>query len=811
MPHSKTFNNDYLRNLAGITPSEIEHRKGYLELTPEDEKNIRVLAPLLAQHADSLVDSFYRHQLEFEETRHIIKDKKTLYRLLHTQKQYFLRLLEGVYDEPYFDDRLRVGLAHYLVNLLPKYYVGSYAIYLKEILPLILESAQGDIKKSAGLLNSLIKVLFLDMTLALDVYHGKQMEEITQQKDQLAFINKVGRVTSSSLQKEEVYETFLNGVSKLVPYDRINIFLLTPEGNEVLVEAGEVSSGTFETPEIQQGMLIPLEQIPLNEILVSGKSYLNPNLQANQRYLLEQQLVSMGIGSYVAVPIVSRGKVLGSFNLAHRSPNAYGEKEIELLEVLSQQLAIAIENSRLFHEVEEKLTTQTLLNELSRELTQFLDIKELSRHLVSSLRDLLKVPFCALWLLGDKNEILPMAMVGTSYYTEEEAMAQAFSQCITAWVVKHGEHAIVEDLSKDERFTLREFAKNEGLVSGIWVPIWRKQRVMGVIACFTWEKRRFSQEEYQLLSTITHQLSTVIENASLYDSLKEYARNLEEKVSQRTAELEIKNKKLEELAQVRAEFISVASHDMRSPITALLGFSEMLLREKEGKLTETQKTYVRGIHSSGEQVLSMINDYLDISRIDAGMIQVSPREFIVSHAVVESVNSMRSLIQKKKLSVEVEVAEMLPPVKADPRHFKQIVVNYLSNAIKFTPEGGKITIMAELMAEEKKTGYIKISVVDTGVGISKADQKKLFRRFVQVGSRANVEKGTGLGLSIVKSLTELQGGKVGVHSVPGQGSTFWFTLPVHRKAQSSAEAIERLLGGNGPAPSNAKGYENSRN
>ncbi len=250
----------------------------------------------------------------------------------------------------------------------------------------------------------------------------------------------------------------------------------------------------------------------------------------------------------------------------------------------------------------------------------------------------------------------------------------------------------------------------------------------------------------------------------------------EDEVRKLNIELALKNRDLEALAKMRAEFLSTASHDLRAPLTGVLGFAELILRGKAGTMNETQERYIKGIYQSGKDLLTIIEDFLELSRIDIKKVQINLQEFDLSEGIVRSLSSMESLFGSKKIETVVQMEENLPRIIADPNRFNQMLTNYLSNALKFTSEGGKVSIIASREGEQ-----VKVMVQDTGIGISKEDQKHLFEKFYQVEATRYSYKGTGLGLSIVKALAELQKGSVGVESAPGKGSSFWFTLPVFKK------------------------------
>ncbi|MFO0795408.1 MAG: ATP-binding protein, partial [Candidatus Brocadiaceae bacterium] len=249
---------------------------------------------------------------------------------------------------------------------------------------------------------------------------------------------------------------------------------------------------------------------------------------------------------------------------------------------------------------------------------------------------------------------------------------------------------------------------------------------------------------------------------------------LEKKVAERTEELQITNIELEKANKLKSEFLATMSHELRTPLNAIIGFAEVLRDEITGTLNTEQKEYIGDIHSSGQHLLNMINSILDLSKIEAGKLELHYEEFSVKEAINEVLNTIVGFSDKKDIGINTNIHEDILSISADKVKFKQIMFNLLSNAIKFTPEHGRVAIDVKRM-----DSHIKISVIDTGIGIKQDDMDKIFEAFRQLDSTyARKYEGTGLGLTLTKRLVELHGGKIWVKSEYGKGSSFTFTLPI---------------------------------
>ncbi len=269
---------------------------------------------------------------------------------------------------------------------------------------------------------------------------------------------------------------------------------------------------------------------------------------------------------------------------------------------------------------------------------------------------------------------------------------------------------------------------------------------------------------------------------------------LERKVRERTQELEILNQMLKEsnaellrANNLKSEFLANMSHELRTPLNAIIGFSELLLEPAYGALTADQREYVADILSSGRHLLELINDILDLSKIEAGKMRLALDEFDLPDAVEEAMMTLRVEASRKQISLEARLDPALPAVVADRGKFKQILTNLLSNAVKFTPAGGRVTL-----STEKEGDTLRVSVEDTGIGIRPEDQERIFAAFIQVdGSYARRYQGTGLGLTLVRRFVQMHGGEISVQSDVGKGSLFTFRLPLHPGTGAPAEPEAR--------------------
>ena len=300
----------------------------------------------------------------------------------------------------------------------------------------------------------------------------------------------------------------------------------------------------------------------------------------------------------------------------------------------------------------------------------------------------------------------------------------------------------------------RDWARQMDLRSVLWVPVLREGEPIGVIGAVRREAGLFADDEVRLLQTFGDQAVIAIENARLF------------------REIEEKSRLLEVAGRHKSEFLANMSHELRTPLNAIIGFSEVLTERMFGDLNEKQEEYLRDIYASGQHLLSLINDILDLSKIEAGRMELELTDFDLPTAIDNALMLVRERAGRRGITVRSAVDPQLGRIRADERKVRQVVLNLLSNAIKFTPEGGRIDVVA-LPGD----GVVEVSVHDTGIGIAPEDQEKIFEEFRQVGTAAKKVEGTGLGLTLCRKFVELHGGRIWVRSQVGAGSTFTFTIP----------------------------------
>jgi signal transduction histidine kinase len=266
---------------------------------------------------------------------------------------------------------------------------------------------------------------------------------------------------------------------------------------------------------------------------------------------------------------------------------------------------------------------------------------------------------------------------------------------------------------------------------------------------------RFSEKEIALLRTFADQAVIAIQNARLVGEIQHKSR-----------ELEVANKH-------KSAFLASMSHELRTPLNAIIGFSEVLLARLFGELNAKQDDYLKDIHTSGKHLLNLINDVLDLSKVEAGRMDLEPSQFDLPVALADAMTLIRERATKHGIHLGLDVAPELSQISAYERKFKQILLNLLSNAVKFTPDGGRVEVRAT-----RADGAVLVAVSDTGIGIAPGDQEAVFEEFRQVGEDyTSKAEGTGLGLALTRRFVELHGGRIWVESELGKGSTFFFTIP----------------------------------
>ena len=457
--------------------------------------------------------------------------------------------------------------------------------------------------------------------------------------------------------------------------------------------------------------------------------------------------------SMLVVPLIIGGSVFGAIDLQDKRPNIFKESDLRLLTTLANSMTISLENARLFEETQRHAREMSALTEVGSDISATLDLSDVLKRIAEHALDLLDVSDSALFLPDESGETMKGFVALGSIAEQVMAITVQPGSGILGHMWRNREAEVINDAVSDPRAETIAGTVTQADERMMATPLLSGDDVVGMMA--VWRRGEpFDEDDLRFLNGLSRQAAIAIQNARLYSD-----------AAAARAEAERAN-------EAKSTFLANMSHELRTPLNAIIGFTRIVQRKAKGQLPEKQVDNLGKVLSSGEHLLNLINTILDIAKIEAGRMDLTPSKFPVGPLIEATANTSQPLL-KPGVRLNKDIAAGLPLIHSDQDKLKQILLNLLSNAAKFTHKGS-ITIRARSDGET-----MTIDVIDTGIGISEEAMDRIFEEFQQADSSTTRQYGgTGLGLPISKHLAKLLGGDLLVESEEGVGSTFTIVIPV---------------------------------
>jgi GAF domain-containing protein/HAMP domain-containing protein/anti-sigma regulatory factor (Ser/Thr protein kinase) len=600
--------------------------------------------------------------------------------------------------------------------------------------------------------------------------------ELSETLEQQTATSEVLKVISSSLtDTQPVFDAIVQSGLKLFSGAAISIAL--PDGDKI--RAAAVAESDPARAEAWRGVFpFPLTRDYMHGLAILERRVVDiPDVEKAPDELAvgSRNFLKSGYRAVTIMPMLRGSAAIGALSVVRVAPGPLSEKQLGTLRTFANQAVIAIENTRLLSELRARtdelarsVSELQALSDVSHAVNSTLDLETVLDTIVSKAVQLSATDAGAIYVFSNLRQKFRLrATYGMSPEMIEAISHQhiGLGESYIGVAAHRREPLQVPDLSDEPPSPMRDLVLNSGYRGLLVVPLLRSDRIVGALVVRRKAPGLFPKSTIELLKAFAAQSVLAIQNARLF------------------SEIEQKSREIEIASKHKSQFLANMSHELRTPMNAVLGFTEMMADGLYGPLPEKALKALERVQANGKHLLGLINDVLDLSKIEAGQLTLALEDYAVSQVVQTVISGTESLAKTKGLALTAKVQEGLPLGHGDERRLTQVLLNLVGNAIKFT-DHGSVEIAARAV-----DGFFEIAVRDTGPGIAPDDQKRIFEEFQQVDSSSTRKKGgTGLGLAISKRLIEMHGGALTVESVPGEGSTFRMTMPI--RAEERREAAE---------------------
>jgi signal transduction histidine kinase len=599
-------------------------------------------------------------------------------------------------------------------------------------------------------------------------------EELTRSVEELQALGEVGQAVSSSLDIQSVLTSIVSHAVDLSKADAGTIYEFD-ESTQAFVPRANYGMSD-ELIEALRESRIRVGEGAVGKAARARAALQIADLEREPHYAL-RFLIEAGFRALLAVPLLREDRVIGGLVVRRKVAGEFPKAVVDLLQTFATQSVIAIQNARLFREIDEKSRAledlsrnQEQLSRLSTTLQEPLSLAEQLTRVLDAARQVVGLDRLYIWTLnpaGDGLGVSAQAGFDPDHWQDLVGVSIPLDQAgaLTA-VCRSGEPLLftVAQPLRDEYRLRPPYSKLTGLrvKSFLVIPMIARGRTVGVLAADNRRSRApIPTHAVDLLQTFAAQAAVAVENARLFQEIQE------------------KGQQLELASKHKSQFLANMSHELRTPMNAVLGYTDLILDNIFGDVPEPIRETLERVKANGHHLLGLINDVLDLSRMEAGQLTLSLGDYAMGEVVHAVVSTVESLAAGKKLALKAIVPPDLPPGRGDERRLTQVLLNLAGNAIKFTDSG------QVLIEVREADGAFVVSVTDTGPGIPEVDREKIFEEFQQADSSSTRQKGgSGLGLSISRRIVELHGGRLWVESVLGEGSTFHFTVPLRVERQA---------------------------